>query len=78
MIYLVIKRIFDIVVSLIALIFVLPITLVVFLIDSFGNNKGPVFYRQRRIGKHRKPFYIYKYRSMIVDADKKLKENKQL
>ena len=78
MIYLVIKRFFDIVVSLCALVFVVPLTLVIWLIDSFGENKGPVFYKQRRIGKDHRPFYIYKYRSMIVDADKKLKEDKAL
>jgi lipopolysaccharide/colanic/teichoic acid biosynthesis glycosyltransferase len=78
MIYLVIKRFFDIVVSLCALVFVVPLTLVIWLIDSFGENKGPVFYKQRRIGKNHRPFYIYKYRSMIVDADKKLKEDKDL
>ena len=78
MIYLVIKRFFDIVVSLCALVFVVPLTLVIWLIDSFGENKGPVFYKQRRIGKDHRPFYIYKYRSMIVDADKKLNEDKAL
>lgn len=77
-IYIFFKRLFDILVSLIALCFVIPITLVVLLIDLFGNNKGPVFYKQRRIGKNHKPFYIYKFRSMVVDADKKLKENEQL
>lgn len=50
----------------------------VFLIDLFGSNKGPLFYKQRRIGKNHKPFYIYKFRSMVVNADKKLKEDKEL
>lgn len=77
-IYHLIKRLFDIVISLIALIFVIPITIVIFLIDCFGDNKGPVFYKQRRIGKNHKPFYIYKYRSMIIDADKRLRANKEL
>ncbi len=78
MIYLVVKRLFDIVVSLCALVFVVPLTFVIWLVDSFGENKGPVFYKQRRIGKDHRPFYIYKYRSMIVDADKKLKEDQAL
>lgn len=78
MIYAITKRCFDIVISLIALVFVLPLTFIVFLIDCFGDNKGPVFYKQRRIGKNHKPFYIYKYRSMIVDAEKRLIENKEL
>ena len=76
--YCFIKRLIDIIVSIIALIFVAPITLIILVIDSFGDNKGPVFYKQRRIGKNHKPFYIYKYRSMVVDAEKKLKENGQI
>nr|WP_278507277.1 sugar transferase [Ligilactobacillus animalis] len=78
LVYLGIKRLFDILVSLLALVFVLPITLVVLIIDCFGDNKGPVLYKQRRIGKKYRPFYIYKFRSMIVDADKKLKEDPEL
>lgn len=77
-IYLAIKRFFDILISLIALVFVFVITVVIFLIDSFGSNKGPVFFRQKRIGKNHKVFYIYKYRSMVVNADKKLHANKKL
>ncbi|KRL76580.1 sugar transferase [Ligilactobacillus equi] len=76
--YLIFKRFVDIVVSLCALIFVAPITLIVWIIDQFGSNKGPVFYRQRRIGKNHKPFYIYKYRSMVVDAEERLRKNKEL
>ena len=76
--YLITKRILDIAISSVALVFLIPVTGVIYVIDQFGENKGPVFYRQERIGEHHKPFYIYKYRSMIVDADKKLKENPQL
>lgn len=76
--YLFCKRLADIVVSSIALVCLIPVTLVIFVIDRCGDNKGPVFYRQKRIGKNHKPFYIYKYRSMIVDADKKLKANPKL
>ena len=32
------------------------------------NSKGPVFYKQKRIGKDLKPFYLYKFRTMVVDA----------
>lgn len=77
-IYLFFKRMIDIVVSLLALIFVLPITLIVFIVDLFGDNKGPVFYKQKRIGKNHRPFYIYKYRSMIVGAEDKLEEDPKL
>lgn len=76
--YLSVKRLFDIVVSTVALVFVGLITIIIFLIDSFGDNKGPVFFKQKRIGKNHRPFFIYKYRSMVVDADKKLQSNSEL
>nr|MCI1924753.1 sugar transferase [Ligilactobacillus acidipiscis] len=76
--YLSVKRLFDIVVSTVALVFVGLITIIIFLIDSFGDNKGPVFFKQKRIGKNHRPFFIYKYRSMVVDADKKLQSNSKL
>lgn len=76
--YLIIKRVLDFIISLIALIFVIPITFVIWIIDHIGNNKGPVFYKQKRIGKNNKIFFIYKYRSMIEDAEKKLKEDPEL
>lgn len=77
-IYLAFKRLIDIIVSVIALVFVLPITLIVFIIDCFGENRGPVFYKQKRIGKNHKPFYMYKYRSMIVGAEDYLEKDSKL
>lgn len=77
-IYLAFKRLIDIIVSVIALVFVLPITLIVFIIDCFGENRGPVFYKQKRIGKNHKPFYMYKYRSMIVGAEDYLEKDLKL
>lgn len=41
------------------------------------QSPGPIFYRQERAGKYGHPFYIWKFRTMIVDADKKLDELKQ-
>ncbi len=76
--YLGVKRLFDIIISIVALFFVGLISIVIFFIDSFGDNKGPVFFKQRRIGKNHRVFYIYKYRSMVVNADRKLKANKKL
>ena len=70
--YLFVKRLLDIVISVIALIFLIPVTLVIFIIDRFGDNKGPVFYKQIRVGKNNKTFYMYKYRSMIVCAETRL------
>lgn len=69
------KRALDVVLSLCALVGLSPIILAVFLVDRFGENKGPVFYKQVRIGYRGTPFKIIKFRSMIVDADKRLRAN---
>jgi len=64
-----VKRLFDIISSLVGLIFISPIFLVVpILIKS--DSKGPVFFKQWRIGKDGKQFKIYKFRTMVQDADK--------
>lgn len=67
------KRIFDIVVSSIAIILSSPIMLIVALAIKIEDG-GPVFYKQERIGLRGKPFSIHKFRSMRVDADAHLKE----
>ena len=72
--YFVIKKIFDIFIGLIGLVFLIPLTLIVFLLNAFSGDFGPVFYKQKRIGKNGKHFWIYKYRSMVKNADKKLQE----
>lgn len=72
------KRLFDILVSLLAMIPVTLITFIVFVLNNICDNKGPLFYKQRRIGKNGIPFYIYKYRTMVMDADEILKKNTKL
>ncbi len=64
-----IKRLMDIVFSLIILIITLPITLIVALAIKL-DSEGPVFYKQIRVGKDGKEFKIYKFRSMYKDAEK--------
>ena len=76
--YLFAKRVTDIVLSVIALILLSPVFLVIWLLDSFGDNKGPVFFKQTRIGMHHRPFKIYKFRSMIVNADEILHQDPEL
>lgn len=63
------KRIFDILVSLIILSLFLPIGIVM-AVWILLESKGGVFYRQERIGKHGIPFKMLKFRSMRKDADK--------
>lgn len=62
------KRVFDIVLSLFAILLALPIFLIV-AIAIRVDSRGPVFYRQERIGYKGKPFMIFKFRSMKVDAE---------
>ncbi len=64
---LVFKRLIDIIVCLIALPFVLLITIPIAIIIK-AEDKGPVFYRSRRIGKNFKEFDMLKFRSMKVNA----------
>jgi len=64
-----IKRLMDILLSLIAVIVLSPILLIT-AIAIKAEDKGPVFYRQERVTKDGKKFMILKFRSMIVDAEK--------
>ena len=67
--YLKIKRILDFILSLIALI-ILFIPFVIIGIIIKIESKGPVFFKQERIGKNKTHFFIYKFRSMRTDAPK--------
>lgn len=76
--YLFFKRLTDIVLSLLALIGFSPVFLGVWIANRFGDNKGPLFFKQTRIGKNGKSFKMYKFRSMIVNADEILHSNIEL
>ena len=67
---LVLKRAMDIVISGGALLVIWPVLLLIALAIKI-DDPGPVFYRQVRVGKDGKEFRIFKFRTMIVDADKK-------
>lgn len=64
------KRAMDVVVSAAALCVLWPLYLIIALAIVI-DDPGPVFYRQVRVGRGGKPFRIFKFRSMVVDADKK-------
>ena len=66
---LVLKRIFDIVVSMIMLVILSPVFLVLAIAIKI-DSKGPVFYRQERITQFGKKFRIFKFRTMVANADK--------
>ena len=67
--YLHIKRILDIIFSFIGIIILLPIFLLVAIAIKI-DSKGPVIFKQKRLGKDGKEFNIYKFRSMVVGAEK--------
>lgn len=62
------KRLFDIIISFLGLILVLPVFLVLAVLIKL-NSKGPVFYCGRRVGKNGKIFRIFKFRSMVEKAE---------
>jgi lipopolysaccharide/colanic/teichoic acid biosynthesis glycosyltransferase len=65
-----VKRLFDIIASLIGIIILSPILLVIALLVII-DSKGGVFYRQIRVGRGMKEFRLFKFRTMFTDADKK-------
>jgi len=73
-IFLSLKRTFDIIVALIGCIALLPLMLIVKICNILSGDFNPIFYRQKRIGKNGKFIYIYKFRSMVPNADEILKE----
>lgn len=72
-----IKRFFDICLSSAALLVLSPLLLVIAIL-IYLEDKGPVIYSQTRIGKDGRAFKLYKFRSMCVDADEKLKDLQEL
>ena len=64
-----IKRSMDLSISLIGLVVALPLMAAISIVIKL-DSPGPVFYRQVRVGLHAKPYMIWKYRSMFIDAEK--------
>lgn len=70
-----IKRLVDIIAGLAGTILLIPITICIYIAKKIlKENDGPIFYDQLRIGKDGKHFKLYKYRSMVIGADKILEE----
>jgi len=63
------KRLCDIVISVVALILLLPVFAIVAILIKL-DSPGPVFFRQLRVGFHGQLFRIFKYRTMVVNAEK--------
>ena len=64
------KRVFDIIASGLGLLILSPLFLVIAVWVKL-DSPGPVFYKQVRVGRNNKDFYLYKFRSMRVGSDKK-------
>ncbi len=62
------KRLFDIVASALGLVVLSPLFLILAIWIKL-DSKGPVFYRQERVGRHNKDFRIFKFRTMCLGAD---------
>lgn len=66
---LIVKRIFDIIISLALLIVLLPIFVIIAICIKI-DSKGPIFYRQERVTQYNRNFKIFKFRTMVKNADK--------
>lgn len=76
--YLFFKRLFDIAIALVGMIVLVIVTIILATFYSFGKNKGRIFFSQERIGLNGKTFKIYKYRSMVENAQEILKKDPKL
>ncbi len=72
--YLVVKRSMDIFLAAIGLFVLSPLLVLIAICIKIEDPKGPVFFSQLRVGKKEKVFKIYKFRSMVTDAEERLKD----
>lgn len=63
------KRCIDVLLSLVGVILLSPVFVIIAILIRI-DSKGPVFFKQKRVGKHKKYFYILKFRTMIASAPK--------
>ncbi len=73
----IVKRAFDIIVAIVALVLISPVLLLTIIAIKI-ESKGPLFYASKRVGTGYQIFDFYKFRSMHINADKKLKDIKNL
>jgi exopolysaccharide biosynthesis polyprenyl glycosylphosphotransferase len=68
------KRILDVIMAVFGVIVLLPVYVLVAIAIKLDDPKGKVFFQQTRVGKNGKTFKMYKFRSMVVNADVKLND----
>lgn len=71
--YLFLKRFLDILISIVLLMITIPVFFIIAIVIKLEDN-GPIFYKHKRVGKNGKEIYLYKFRSMVVNAEDKMKE----
>lgn len=76
--YLVMKRVFDLGCSIVGMTIMIVVALLLLPAYAFGENKGPLFFKQNRNGQGGKKIGVYKFRSMICNAEEKLRDNPEL
>lgn len=74
MFYLSVKRLCDFIIGVIGCIILIPISAFVKIFSLISGDNAPIFYYQTRVGQYGKQFKLYKFRSMVPNADKVLKE----
>jgi exopolysaccharide biosynthesis polyprenyl glycosylphosphotransferase len=72
--YLVLKRLLDVIISGFLLVLLLPLFLVIAILVKLTSSRGPVFYSWKVLGRNRRPFVGYKFRTMVLNADELKKE----
>ena len=72
--YLFVKRTFDIICALFGLLAIIPVAIITKISYLCSGDKKSIFYKQKRVGKDGKLIYIYKFRSMVYNADEVLVE----
>jgi exopolysaccharide biosynthesis polyprenyl glycosylphosphotransferase len=72
-----VKRVLDVVISVVCIICIAPLFLVTALLIAL-TSPGPIFFVQNRVGLNKRPISVYKFRTMVVDAEAKLREVEHL
>lgn len=72
--YLLIKRMVDVFGAVVGIIMLLPIFLITAILIKFEDPKGSIIFKQVRVGKDGNLFYMYKFRSMVTNAEEQLKD----
>lgn len=68
------KRTMDITAGLVGVMVLIPLTIILYIVKVIEHDKGPLFFTQERIGKDGKLFKMYKFRTMVINADEELEK----